>query len=63
MANTYATGPSAGSASSSDPWQSALWTVLIDTDGDGYREFAVRMSSRKILPWCKAFWGYSLNSR
>ena len=33
-ANTYATGPSAGNFSASDPWNSALWTVLIDLDGD-----------------------------
>jgi hypothetical protein len=41
--NTYATGPSAGSASTSDPWRSAQWSVLIDIDGDGYREFAVQL--------------------
>ena len=43
QANTYATGPSAGSFASTDPWRSALWTVLIDVTGDGYRDFAVQL--------------------
>jgi hypothetical protein len=42
--NTFATGPNPGTYSTSDPWSSALWTVLIDTDGDGYREFAVHLN-------------------
>ncbi len=42
--NTYATGPSAGSASTTDPWKSALWSVLIDINGDGYRDFAVQLN-------------------
>lgn len=50
IANTYATGPSAGSYSSSDPWKSAQWTVLFDTDGDGYREFAVRLQGSSGSP-------------
>ncbi|MBI1294078.1 DUF11 domain-containing protein [bacterium] len=50
IANTYATGPKAGSASSSDPWNSALWTVLIDTDGDGFREFAVHIDGSSGSP-------------
>jgi uncharacterized repeat protein (TIGR01451 family) len=50
IANTYATGPSAGTASSTDPWQSALWTVLIDTDGDGYREFAAQLDGSSGSP-------------
>jgi uncharacterized repeat protein (TIGR01451 family) len=41
--NTYATGPSAGSASTTDAWRSAQWSVLIDIDGDGYREFAMQL--------------------
>jgi uncharacterized repeat protein (TIGR01451 family) len=41
--NTYATGPSPGSAATSDPWRSAQWSVLIDIDGDGYREFALQL--------------------
>ena len=35
IAHTYATGTNAGSFSNTDPWKSALWTVLIDIDGDG----------------------------
>ncbi|BDU74210.1 InlB B-repeat-containing protein [Mesoterricola silvestris] len=42
--NTYATGPSAGSASTTDPWKSALWSVLIDINGDGFRDFAVQLN-------------------
>jgi large repetitive protein len=44
IANTYATGPSAGPYAATDPWRSALWTVLIDIDGDGFREFAVHLN-------------------
>ena len=44
IANTYATGPSAGPYAATDPWRSALWTVLIDLDGDGFREFAVHLN-------------------
>ncbi|MFO1284681.1 MAG: hypothetical protein U1F51_19855 [Burkholderiales bacterium] len=44
IANTYATGPSAGNYSSSDPWSSALWTVLFDIDGDGYRDIAAHLN-------------------
>ena len=48
--NTYATGPSAGSVSSSSPWSSALWTVLIDTNGDGFRDFAVQLDGSSGSP-------------
>jgi len=47
---TYATGPSAGSASTSDPWRSAQWSVLIDIDGDGFREFAVQLDGSTGAP-------------
>ncbi|MBI4786984.1 MAG: DUF11 domain-containing protein [Chloroflexi bacterium] len=50
IANTYGTGPSAGAVSSSDPWKSAQWTVLIDIDGDGYREFAVHLDGSSGSP-------------
>ncbi len=50
VANTYATGPSAGSYSSGDPWNSALWTVLIDVDGDGFREYAVHLDGSSGSP-------------
>ncbi len=50
IANTYATGPTTGSASSVDPWKSALWTVLIDTDGDGYRDYAVQVDGSSGSP-------------
>lgn len=41
--NTYATGPNPGSTATTDPWRSAQWSVLIDIDGDGYREFALQL--------------------
>ncbi|HEX7152053.1 MAG TPA: hypothetical protein VF618_11245, partial [Thermoanaerobaculia bacterium] len=50
IANTYATGPSAGTFASTDPWRSALWTVLIDIDGDGFREFAVHLNGSSGAP-------------
>jgi len=49
-ANTYATGPSAGPFSNSDPWNSALWTVFIDLDGDGYRDFAFHLDGSSGSP-------------
>jgi len=50
VANNYATGPSAGSYSSSDPWSSALWTVLFDLDGDGFRDVAVHLNGSSGSP-------------
>jgi hypothetical protein len=50
IANTYATGPSAGSYRNSDPWNAGQWTVLVDTDGDGYREFAMRLEGGTGTP-------------
>jgi uncharacterized repeat protein (TIGR01451 family) len=50
IANTYATGPTPGTFASTDPWNSALWTVLIDVDGDGYREFAVHLNGSSGSP-------------
>ncbi|HEX9459160.1 MAG TPA: hypothetical protein VGA84_08455, partial [Thermoanaerobaculia bacterium] len=50
IANNYATGPSAGAYSSTDPWSSALWTVLIDTDGNGYRDFAMHLNGSSGAP-------------
>jgi len=44
IANTYATGPNAGSFSSSNPWSSALWTVMFDIDGSGYRSLAAHLN-------------------
>lgn len=41
--HNYATGPSAGSYAAGNPWSSALWTVFIDTNGDGFRDFAVHL--------------------
>jgi len=48
--NTYATGPAPGAYSNIDPWKCAQWTVLLDIDGDGYREFAVHIDGCSGLP-------------
>jgi len=50
IANTYATGPSAGAFGSSDPWKSALWTVFFDTNGDGFRDFAAHLDGSSGSP-------------
>ncbi len=48
--NTYATGPLTQAASTVDPFFAAQWTVLIDYDGDGYREFAVNLYGASGTP-------------
>lgn len=50
IANTYATGPSVQPAAAVDPWKSALWTVLIDTNGDGFRDYAVQIDGSSGQP-------------
>jgi uncharacterized repeat protein (TIGR01451 family) len=49
-AHNYATGPSAGNYSSSNPWSSALWTVLFDIDGSGYRSLAAHLNGSSGSP-------------
>lgn len=48
--NTYATDPSPGTYGNTDPWKSAQWTVMIDIDGDGYREFAFHLNGSSGSP-------------
>lgn len=50
IANTYATGPSAGAYGASDPWSSALWSVLFDVDGDGYLDLAAHLDGSSGAP-------------
>ena len=50
IANTYGTGPNAGSFSATDPWNSALWTVLFDVDGDGFRDLAAHLDGSSGSP-------------
>jgi len=50
IANNYATGPSAGAYSSSSPWNSALWTVFFDLNGDGFRDFAAHLDGSSGSP-------------
>jgi len=48
-ANNYATGPSAGNYSTCNPWSSALWTVLFDIDGSGYRSLAAHLNGSSAI--------------
>lgn len=48
--NTYATGPAPGVFSDVSPWKSAQWTVMMDTDGDGFREFATQLDGSTGMP-------------
>ncbi|MES2672928.1 MAG: InlB B-repeat-containing protein [Pseudomonadota bacterium] len=48
--HNYATGPSAGNYGSSNPWSSALWTVLFDIDGSGYRSLAAHLDGSTGSP-------------
>ncbi|WP_222932384.1 IPTL-CTERM sorting domain-containing protein [Allochromatium humboldtianum] len=50
IANNYATGPNAGNYSATSPWSSALWTVLFDVDGDGYRDLAAHLNGSSGSP-------------
>jgi len=50
IANTYATGPSAGAYGASDPWNSALWSVMFDVDGDGYLDLAAHLDGSSGAP-------------
>src|SRR3954470_14085755 len=50
IANTYATGTSPGAYSNSDPWKSALWTVFMDIDGNGFRDFAMHIDGSSGAP-------------
>ncbi|MGZ8731583.1 MAG: C25 family cysteine peptidase [Thermoanaerobaculia bacterium] len=48
--NNYGTGPNPGSYSSTNPWNSGQWSVLIDTNGDGYRDFALHLNGSSGSP-------------
>ncbi|HEV8432004.1 MAG TPA: C25 family cysteine peptidase, partial [Thermoanaerobaculia bacterium] len=50
IANNYATGPGPGNYSATSPWNSALWTVLLDLDGNGYRDFAMHLDGSSGAP-------------
>lgn len=50
IANNYGTGPNTGSYSSSSPWNSAQWTVMIDQNGDGFRDFALHIDGSTGSP-------------
>ncbi|MDQ1315498.1 MAG: large repetitive protein, partial [Pseudomonadota bacterium] len=50
IANTYATGPGAGTYGATHPWSSALWTVLFDVDGSGYRSLAAHLNGSSGSP-------------
>ncbi|HVF62890.1 MAG TPA: hypothetical protein VNE58_02710 [Casimicrobiaceae bacterium] len=50
IANNYATGPSAGPYGASDPWSSALWSVLFDVNGDGFIDLAAHLDGSSGTP-------------
>ncbi|SDE13032.1 conserved repeat domain-containing protein/fimbrial isopeptide formation D2 domain-containing protein, partial [Aquimonas voraii] len=50
IANTYATGPNPGNFGATDPWNSALWTVFFDIDGDGFRDLAAHLNGSSGSP-------------
>jgi len=50
IANNYATGPSPGTYANTSPWNSALWTVFLDLDGNGYRDFAMHLDGSSGAP-------------
>jgi uncharacterized repeat protein (TIGR01451 family) len=50
IANTYATGPAPGTYGSTHPWNSALWTVFFDMDGNGYRDLAAHLNGSSGSP-------------
>jgi len=50
IANNYATGPSPGAYANTSPWNSALWTVLLDFNGNGYRDFAMHLDGSSGAP-------------
>jgi uncharacterized repeat protein (TIGR01451 family)/uncharacterized protein (TIGR03382 family) len=49
-AHTYATGPSPTAFRSGDAWSSALWTVLFNLDGSGYRTLAAHINGSAGSP-------------
>jgi hypothetical protein len=65
--NNYATGPSPGSYSATNPWSSGQWTVLMDTNGDGYRDFAFHLngswgSPSQPIDYLGAVWSPTLSN-
>ncbi|HYK00888.1 MAG TPA: C25 family cysteine peptidase [Thermoanaerobaculia bacterium] len=48
--NNYGTGPSPGSFGSTNPWNSAQWTVMFDLNGDGFRDFAAHLNGSTGSP-------------
>jgi uncharacterized repeat protein (TIGR01451 family) len=49
-AHNYATGTNPGTYGASNPWSSALWTVLFDIDGSGYRSLAAHLNGSSGSP-------------
>lgn len=48
--NTFAIGPGPGVFSDVSPWKSGQWTVMMDTDGDGFREFGTQLDGSTGMP-------------
>lgn len=62
IANNYTTGPSTGNYGASDPWNSALWTVLFDVNGDGYVELSTHKGLAAELEAMERSIGFTVNS-
>ncbi|HYH09858.1 MAG TPA: C25 family cysteine peptidase [Thermoanaerobaculia bacterium] len=65
--NNYGTGPSPGTYGATNPWSSGQWTVLMDTNGDGFRDFAVHLNGSsgdpsKPIDVLNAIWSPTLSN-
>jgi uncharacterized repeat protein (TIGR01451 family) len=65
--NNYGTGPSPGSFGATNPWNSGQWSVLMDTNGDGFRDFAVHLNGSsgdpsKPIDVLNAIWSPTLSN-
>lgn len=65
--NNYGTGPSPGSYGATNPWSSGQWTVMLDLNGDGFRDFAVHLNGSsgdpsKPIDVLNAIWSPTLSN-
>lgn len=65
--NNYGTGPSPGTFGATNPWSSGQWSVLMDTNGDGFRDFAVHLNGSsgdpsKPIDVLNAIWSPTLSN-
>ncbi|HEX6161602.1 MAG TPA: hypothetical protein VF111_15605, partial [Thermoanaerobaculia bacterium] len=65
--NNYGTGPSPGTYGATNPWNSGQWTVMMDINGDGFRDFAVHLNGSsgdpsKPVDVLNALWSPTLSN-